>query len=255
MHRRQALTQSIEPTADATRWEQAAATRWGSYITGIERATVLRAHGRAAPPRRALEVGCEGGRWSQLLTELGWTMTCTDVDATTLQACRARLPDATCVLVEPSAETLPCEDGSVNLLLCVEVRQLVQSDFFVPEAARVLAPGGVLVAVAWNLFSLRGLVGASVHRLRGMGPHPFYDRSYRSWERHLRSAGFDVLDRTGMCWFPFGRSSNSRLVPLATKLEGLLQLRRLASLSPWVIVTAQRPADAQPCDRGQTRMP
>lgn len=231
----------------ATRWEHAAATRWGTYITTLERAAILRAHELASPPRRALEVGCEGGRWSSLLEQLGWSMTCTDVDPATLRTCQARLPSANCILVDPGAETIPGEDGSFNLLLCIEVRQLVQSDFFLPEAARVLVPGAALVAVTWNRFSLRGVAGAAVHRLRGLGPHPFYNRSYRSWERRLGQAGFDVIDRTGMCWFPFGRSSDSRLVPLATRLEDLLQLRRFPSFSPWVIVTAVRsPGAAEP---------
>lgn len=80
-----------------TFWEKAAITRWGSYLTEIEKAVILKAHQLSGLPGTALEIGCEGGRWSKLLSEAGWKVICTDIDVESLALCRKRIPDATCI--------------------------------------------------------------------------------------------------------------------------------------------------------------
>ena len=86
---------------DDTYWERVASRRWGVYITGIEKHAILLGQELAGPPTTAFEVGCDGGRWSKLLAELGWTMTCTDVNADALAVCHKRVPDARCILAKP----------------------------------------------------------------------------------------------------------------------------------------------------------
>lgn len=49
-----------------------------------------------------------------------------------------------------------------------------------------------------------------------------------------------MLKEEGICWFPFGRDSDSPLVPLATRTEAALRLRRLSALSPWVLGVAAK---------------
>jgi hypothetical protein len=64
-----------------TYWESIAQTRWGSYITEIEKRAILKSNNLSKKPSNALEIGCEGGRWSKLLSDLGWNMTCTDINS------------------------------------------------------------------------------------------------------------------------------------------------------------------------------
>jgi SAM-dependent methyltransferase len=192
-----------------------------------------------SPPMEALEIGCEGGRWSSLLAGLGWSITCTDVDAEVLARCAARLPEARCVVVEPGDRTLPLADASVSLVLCIEVQPVIQSDWFPREVVRVLRPGGELVGVTWNRLSARGMATDLMSRVRGRGGHGYYGQTYRPWRRRMEAAGLQFISERGMCWFPFGRASDSRLVPAAAWIEDRGRLWKLPSLSPWILFTAR----------------
>jgi SAM-dependent methyltransferase len=230
------------PTA-ITFWEQVAESRWGRYVSALERADLVSAAALAGPPDLALEVGADGGRWSRLLRDLGWQMTCTDIDPETLARCQARIPDATCLRVAPEDTRLPLPDHSVSLLLCVEVPPVIHSDWFLREARRVLRPGGIAFVMGYNTHSLRGLF-CLLSRLRPGRPasrHPFYQRSYVAWRREIERAGFTLLRATGLCWAPFPRKSNSALIGPVVALEGFLGLRRLPRYSPWVLLTLRAP--------------
>ena len=201
-----------------------------------------------APEGAALEVGCEGGRWSMLLADAGRPVVCVDVDADALAVCASRIPQATCIRAEPGDRTLPGENGSVALVLVYEVRDVIEADWFPGEAARVLGPGCVLVCSSWNPASLRGLAYRSLAALTGGlerdGVKRFqnYYRgpSYHAFRRALRRAGLEVAYEEGICWAPFSRGSDSALVPLATAAERRLGLRRLPQLSPWVLTVARK---------------
>ena len=56
-------TSQIDPPAVSpkTFWETTADTRWGNYITKIEREILLAAANSFSEPGSGLEVGCEGG--------------------------------------------------------------------------------------------------------------------------------------------------------------------------------------------------
>ena len=223
-----------------TFWERAATTRWGRYLSRIERLGLLQAAALAGPPAEALEIGCEGGRWSKMLAGQGWRMTCIDVDPAMLAECQRKVPGATCLLSSPQAKTIPCAPAAMDLLLCVEVAPVIGSDWFLPEAGRVLRDHGILTGVCWNRTSLRGWGS----RLKGRRAPPddtvFYDRAFSRWKKDLRRAGFELVHEEGFCWGPFGRVSNSPLIPWFTKLERLLQLHRLTVFSPWVFFIARK---------------
>lgn len=228
-----ALTKS-----DQTYWEEVAKTSLGSYITDIERRLILFSSSMLSKAGRALEVGCEGGRWSRLLADLGWIMTCADVDEKALRVCKEKVPESTCVLTSQDSETLPVETTSLQLLLCVEVRQVIQSEWFGAEAARVLQKDGLVVGVFWNSRSIRALF----HRAdaRRTGSVDYYSYSYSAWRKRFKSLGFQFVKEEGFCWLPFKRASNSKLVPFFTGLERALRLRKLPGLSPWVMFVARK---------------
>ena len=221
-------------------WDDVASRRWGRYITDLETTAIEEAQRGAPEPRRALDVGCGTGRWTRLLLDRGWAVTGLDVDADALSLFDERSPEAERVLLPIDNAALPAPDGSVTLVICIEVLAVTHSDWFLREAHRVLAPGGRLVTIAWNRWSLRGLATDAASRLRGRGPHGFYRTSDRSWRRRLRETGFEVQAEKGLCWFPFGRGSDSPLVPASAAVERGLRLDRLPSLSPWVLVTAAK---------------
>ncbi len=238
------LTANSEPTDtpnvvndEVTYWEKAAQSKWGTYISEIEQRAILRASYAGQSPRYAVEIGCEGGRWSKLLADVGWQMTCVDVDLKVLSLCQSRLPTARCVLVDPSQSTIPIDTGSTQLVLCIEVPHVLpDSGWFIDEAYRVLRPGGMIVGTFFNLLSYRGLAG---HLVQLTGRHDYYRLFYAAWRRTLQRRGFVFLHEEGLCWFPFRRKSDSALIPTFTAAEHYLGLRRLVVFSPWVVFVAQ----------------
>ncbi len=222
----------------ATFWEHAAQSAWGTYISEIEKEAILRAHDIACKPARALEIGCEGGRWSKLLSGLEWKMTCTDVDARVLRLCKMRLPAASCILVEPESEEIPCEASRIGLLLCVECPPVIKSGWFLDESRRVLTEGGLIVGVFFNLVSWRGLLAHLTAPMRRS--YDYFGLSYAAWRKKLRSNGFAVVHERGLCWFPFRRSSNSSLIPACVGFERRMGLQKLPELSPWVVFIARK---------------
>jgi SAM-dependent methyltransferase len=223
-----------------TVWEVVAArTRWGRYITEVVEEFVVTAARMAGRPGSAFEIGCEGGRWSRLLARLGWSMTCTDIDPEALSVCRHRVPGANCILVSPSDTSLRSATGAVNLLVCVEVFPVMESEWFPHEANRVLADDGVLVGVVQNRFSLRGLF-VHVKQSVQSSEKRFYNLSYSQWRRRMADAGFDISLERGYCWFPFTRESDSILAPFFVKIERWLGLGALTAFSPWIVFVARK---------------
>jgi SAM-dependent methyltransferase len=229
-----------------TRWEQVAHTRWGRYTTEIERTALHVAVDACRAESRALEIGCEGGRWSAELVAAGWEMTCTDVDAAALDVCRRRLPTARCVLTKPEATELPAETGSLGLVLCYEVFPIVHESWLLAEVARVIAPGGIFLAVVSNRTSYRRWLWQARNRVSGRDEQQsepdMYCRSYRSWRAELLNLGFEAVSEEGFCWMPFSRESDSRLIPVTTHMEKMVGLRRVVQFSPWIVAAMRRTA-------------
>jgi SAM-dependent methyltransferase len=210
-----------------TFWEHAAQKRWGRYLTSAEKAA-LETAASGVRPGTSLEVGCDGGRWSQLLAALGWSTICVDVKEEAVELCR-------------DDSSFPVADSSVNLLLVYEVPPVTNSPWFASEAARVLEPGGMLVCTITNPASIRAavyractLVSASRRRWLITYEGPTFQGVRRDLEEH----GFNLLFKEGLGWAPFNRHSDSRLIPYFTWLEQVVGLRRLVRFSPLVVVVA-----------------
>ena len=232
------MLQRSAPICEPTYWERAAETKWGAYITEAERRAVLLSHALSKTQNSAIELGCEGGRWCHLLSGLGWAITCTDVDADALAKCKARLPQANCIHVNPSDNFIPCPAQSADLILCIEVAPVIQSNFLIPECSRVLKNEGLFVGVFFNGCSIRGII-ARLKRFF-LGGYDYYKFSYSPWKKKLSECGFDVVHEFGFCWFPARRQSNSALVPYFIALERRLNLYRFPAFSPWIVFIAKK---------------
>jgi SAM-dependent methyltransferase len=220
-------------------WEKANATRWGNYLASHEESMV--AFARTLAPQvggHVLDIGCGEGRWSGPLLRSGWRATCLDIDPVALARFESRHAGARCICTAPGDTRFPVEDASVDLILCVEVAEVLESAWFPVEANRMLAPGGLIFGVFYNRNSLRGVFRSLADR--ASGSRTFYRIGYGAWRRRLRSNGIEIVKSEGICWFPFRRSSNNPLIPFFTGLERTLQLNRAVGLSPWVLFVARR---------------
>jgi SAM-dependent methyltransferase len=225
---------------ELTYWEESATRRWGRYLTDRE-AGMIEAAISDFGPGVALEVGCDGGRWCQLLDRRGWTVVGCDVNPAAIDLCRRRLLTGTFIECLPADRTLPVEDAQAQLLLVLEVAEVAQAEWFPAEAARVLAPGGRLVFAIQNGHSLRGL---AYHVLRRFGERRryrnFYADSYAAFRGRLAAHGLRMIQAEGFAWFPFQRQSNSRLIPATVGFEKMSGLRKVVRFSPFVAGIAVR---------------
>lgn len=94
-----------------------------------------------------LELGCGAAQWSIALAELGARPVGVDLSARQLEHAREAIARSgfEIPLVEASAEALPLEDESFDLVFCDHgAFNFTEPHRSVPEAARVLRPGGLL---------------------------------------------------------------------------------------------------------------
>src|SRR5262245_49776902 len=132
-------TASSPPLTEAVEyWEMIGrTTRWGRYLAERERSAILRGERVAKQPAAGVDVGCGGGRWSKILSDLGWEMTCIDIRTDALHACQQKIPSARCVLATSQDRAIPCATNSQRLLLCMEVPYVLETDWFADEAYRI----------------------------------------------------------------------------------------------------------------------
>jgi ubiquinone/menaquinone biosynthesis C-methylase UbiE len=107
---------------------------------------------------------------------------------------------------------------------------IAELDEALTECYRTLKSNAPLLLSFGNKSSLK----SKLREFRGKS----YTHSYNRVMRCLSKTGFAVTRKMGYSWLPFGRTSESRLVPFLARIEKLFALKRIPSLSPWVIVHA-----------------
>jgi SAM-dependent methyltransferase len=95
-----------------------------------------------------LELGAGTGKLTQLLVTTFALVIAVEPEVAMRRRLSARCPEAEAL--DGTAEAIPLPDGSVDAVFTAEAFHKFDGDRAVPELARVLRPGGVLVLM-WNL--------------------------------------------------------------------------------------------------------
>jgi 2-polyprenyl-6-hydroxyphenyl methylase / 3-demethylubiquinone-9 3-methyltransferase len=180
--------------------------------------------------KRALDVGCGGGLLAEEIARQGFVVTGIDPSEASLQTARAHAAQSGLAIDyrRGTAEDLPCEAGSLDLVYCCDVLEHVDSvDRAVAEAARVLKPGGVYLYDTINRTFLSRLV--YIKLFQEWGWTSWMPANLHDWQKFIRPAelqtlltkhGLEQRDLAGL---------EPRANPLA--LLRLLRLRRRGKLS------------------------
>lgn len=178
---------------------------WGVFATPETELHVL----DDVEGKDVVELGCGTAYFSAWLAKRGARPVGVDVTPAQLATAR-RMQQETGIdfpLIEASAEQVPLPDASFDLVLS-EYGASIWADprRWVPEAARLLRPGGVLVFMCNSTLSILcspdvGKVDDRLHRAqlevqridwRGEGTGVNYYLGHGEWIELLRANGFDV---------------------------------------------------------------
>lgn len=146
--------------ADESRLRKRASAYTGVH-TGVDARVPVVAAVREAAPRRLLEVGCGWGELAEwLATETSATVVAIDSSPRMVELAQERGVDARL----GDVQALPFADGEFDCVVAAWMLYHVPDlDGGIAELARVLRPGGTLVAVTnsrFHLLELRELVGS-----------------------------------------------------------------------------------------------
>ena len=172
--------------------------------------------------RDVLELGCGAARWSVALTRRGARVVGLDLSSRRLEQARkeSRHARVEFPLLAASAESVPLRDASFDIVFC-DFGAMTFADPYrtVPEAARVLRPGGLLAFSTWTpLHELcfdrgRDRVGRrllrpyfALHRIDFSGAVEF-QLPYGEWIRLFRENGLGVETLMELPAPPRGRTT------------------------------------------------
>jgi ubiquinone/menaquinone biosynthesis C-methylase UbiE len=211
-----------------THWEKAAKTRMGKYLTQVETQFILKTL-NLSTVNTVMDVGAEAGRFSLLPKTSNAETVSIDIDSYGLK--RLKLKTKNVNAIQADARKIPIKNETFDVIFMIEVLDYIpELDQTFAESHRTLKPNASLIVSFGNKSSLK----AKLRQLSGKS----YQHSYRNVMQALKEAGFSVKKKTGYNWLLFGRMSQNRLIPILTKIERVFGLRRVPSLSPWVIVHA-----------------
>jgi ubiquinone/menaquinone biosynthesis C-methylase UbiE len=216
--------------SEETHWEKAAKTRMGKYLTQLETDFIFNS---IAPSRMhtIMDVGAEAGRFSLLATDTNTMTIGIDIDSYGLKRLKLKAKHAN--VIQADARKMPLKDEIFDAIFMIEVLDYIpEAEEALRECHRTLKSNAPLILSFGNKSSLK----SNLRELRGKS----YRHSYGMVMRLLSKTGFEVKRKMGYSWLPLGRTSESRLIPFLVVIEKLFALRRIPSLSPWVIVHAEK---------------
>lgn len=226
------------------RWDLVEKTTMGRYLAAIEERFIVEClTGFAERPQVVVDAGAGRGRLTALLSEYSDRVIATETDLELVEDLAQVASNVTSVLVQPADTRLPLEDSSADCIIAIQVADLGEAEWFHRECVRVLKPGGVIIVNMQNRRSWKGLQARlRKDRYRAEYGSTYYASSLPEFLRNLAATGLEVERILGYNWLPFTRLSDNSLIGPLASIESLLQLRRIAGVSPWVLVSARRPS-------------
>ena len=223
-------------------WDVIAKTAMNRYLTEIETAFIEREIDQLGrKPAVVVDAGAGRGRLTRLLAARAEHVIATEARQELVDSLSEIALNVTPQFVSPDSVALPLKDESVDIVIAIEAAGLTHSPEFHRECARVLRPDGVFVLTLQNRASWKGLL-ARLRRSRYRAEHgaTYYVWSFGELKRSLGDAGLRVTHAAGLNWLPFMRDSDNGLIGPLSVAERVLGLRKLASVSPWVLLSANR---------------
>jgi 2-polyprenyl-3-methyl-5-hydroxy-6-metoxy-1,4-benzoquinol methylase len=220
--------EQIHDILKETHWESAAKTRMGKYLTRIETSFIQNSLNLTSL-NVVMDVGAEAGRFSQLSHDNTNETISIDIDSYGLKRLKQKAKKTN--TIQADARKIPVKEETFDAITMIEVLDYIpELDQAFAESYRALKPNATLIVSFGNKSSPK----AKLRELSGKS----YQHSYSKVMQALAKTGFKVKRKTGYNWLLFGRMSNNFLIPFLTKMERLIGLRKIPSLSPWVIVQA-----------------
>jgi ubiquinone/menaquinone biosynthesis C-methylase UbiE len=230
------LSTSTEPVLDLsveTHWEIAAKTRMGKYLTNLETDFISKSINLNQENITVMDVGAEAGRFSILADSSKATVVSIDVNSYALR--RLKLKNKKVNIIQADARHLPLRDDVFDVVFMIEVLDYIpELDQALAECKRTLKPDASCILSFGNKSSLKAMLKA----MQGKS----YRHSYKEAVQCLFDAGFRVKRKTGYSWLPFGRTSQSSLVPVLAWGERFFGLRKVVRFSPWVMIHVTKPS-------------
>ncbi|WP_238490610.1 class I SAM-dependent methyltransferase [Actinoplanes flavus] len=141
---------------------QGATRRWSRTLHAASFGSAADAYHRGRPPyprsavewsvprpaRRVLDLGAGTGKLTQSLIEAGLDVVAVEPSAEMRDQLAAVAPKA--AIFEGTAERIPLPDADVDAIVAAQAWHWVDPARAIPEAARVLRPGGTL-SLIWNI--------------------------------------------------------------------------------------------------------
>jgi SAM-dependent methyltransferase len=178
-----------------------------------------------------LELGCGGGQWSMFLEQAGARPVGLDNSFGQLRHARRLLGEADVMvpLVQASAERLPFRDGAFDVVFCDHgAMSFADPGVTIPEAARVLRPGGLLafnmttslLFCCWNEWTEKveerlSTTYFGMRRFEYSEGMVEYQLPVGEWIRLLRGSGLQVEDLIELQAPEGATTTYDELVPLA----------------------------------------
>jgi SAM-dependent methyltransferase len=182
--------------------------------------------------REVLDLGAGTGKLTTRLVERGLDVVAVDPIQDMLEVLRASLPETRALL--GTAEEIPLEDNSVDVVLVAQAWHWVDPERAIPEVARVLRPGGRL-GLVWNtrderlgwVRELGQIIGSDGDggRTQVTLPEPFADLAHHrvEWTSYLTpQALIDLVASRSYCITS----------PTEVRTQTLEQVRRLLATHP-----------------------
>jgi len=190
-----------------------------------------------------LDVGCWDGGHTVDYGEACQAIRLFGVEVCEEKACIAEKKSITVARCNLEQPCFPWADASMDIVVCNQVLEHLKNIFAVmDEIARVIKPGGILVASVPNLGSLHSrimlLLGLQPSMIRVFGPHV---RSFTHGEfRLFLTAGgaFEIVQSIGVGFYPLPANTVSnwlgRLWPNCSHTPVIVLRRTNAPAGTWV---------------------